>query len=329
MNDLTALRELEAEVPALTEDARAAARTRLSEAMVKEGRRRAGVPSRRSVLRVAFTATAAAAVAGTVVVGRDGRDGRDGGGGGRDGGGAMLSAAQVLHRAADRTRADGAGAPVPRDDQYLYAREVYTRTRVKGGRRTTHTDEFWISVDGSRLSRYVYDGRIKDEPPSAHSVQWPPNEYAKLAKLPTDPEELLEAFGPYGSDDVLVGADGETVGPGRSAERMAGRMAYGNICALLRGPRVMPPGLRAAAFEALALLPGIVLDDDEVDALGRHGIGVSYPGISYGLVFERRTYVYLGLLQDGFAGPTGDKTYTEVKGLVASGVVDELGQRPR
>lgn len=70
----------------------------------------------------------------------------------------------------------------------------------------------------------------------------------------------------------------------------------------MRGPRVMPPGLQAAAFEALALLPGIVLDDDEVDALGRHGIGVSYPGMSFGPVFERSTYAYLGMRMEGVRG---------------------------
>ncbi|WP_405693076.1 CU044_5270 family protein [Streptomyces sp. NBC_01185] len=317
MDEVTALRELEDDVPALTGDARAAARTRLSEAIAKEGRRRAGVLPRRLVLRAGFT-TAAAAVAGTVVVA--------GGGKGGGTGGTMLTAAQVLHRAADRTRADGAGTPVPRDDQYLYAREDYTRTRRKGGKRTTHTDEFWISVDGSRLSRYVYDGRIKDEPPSAHSVQWPPNEYAKLAKLPTDPDKLLEAFG-GGSDGLVVRSDGK-VADADEVEESTARMAYAQLCLLLRGPRVMPPGLRAAAFEALALLPGIVLDDDEVDALGRHGIGVSYPTVSFGLVFERRTYAYLGMRQEGL-GAKGEVTYTEVKGLVVSGVVDEIGQRPR
>ncbi|MCX5410971.1 CU044_5270 family protein [Streptomyces sp. NBC_00059] len=307
MNDLTALRELEADVPALTEDARAAARTRLSEAVATEGRWRAGVPSRRLVLRAVFTATAAAAVAGTVVVATDG-------GGPRM---TALSAAQVLDRAADRYRADGAGTPVPRDNQYLYAREVYTRTPGKGGRRrTTHMDEFWISADGSRPSRYVYDGRIKNQPPlSAHEMMWPPTEYSKLEKLPTDPDELLELF---------------------TESSSGGMSTYMDFLMLMRGPRVMPPGLQPAAFEALAKLPGIVLDEDEVDALGRHGIGVTYPGMSIGLVFEQGTYAYLGLRLEGVRGArtkgtelVGGEKYIEVRGRVKSGVVDEIGQRPR
>ncbi|WP_406146917.1 CU044_5270 family protein [Streptomyces sp. NBC_01012] len=319
MDDLTALRELEADVPALTTDARAAGRARLADAMEREGRR-TGLLSRRLVLRTSFTALAAAA-AGTVVVAKGGPDGATGGRDGRGGrtGGSMLSAAQVLHRAADRTRADGAGTKAPRDDQYLYAMEVYTRTPLKSGKQTTHMDEFWISVDGSRLSRYVYSGRVKDEPPDAHSVQWPPTEYAKLAKLPTDPKVLLRELGHGGlSTELDV------------------QSAYMDLVMLMRGPRVMPPGLQAAAFDALAELPGIVLEDDEVDALGRHGIGVSHRRASFGPVFERDTYAYLGLRMEGVKGArsagkelTGGEKYIEVRALVKSGVVDGLGQRPR
>lgn len=36
----------------------------------------------------------------------------------------------------------------------------------------------------------------------------------------------------------------------------------------LRGPRVPPPGLRAAAFEAIAKMPAVRIDHDHVDALG-------------------------------------------------------------
>ncbi|MEV8227368.1 CU044_5270 family protein [Streptomyces sp. NPDC079167] len=303
MDELTALRELEADVPALTTDARAAGRARLAGAMAKESRW-AGVLSRRLVLRAGFVATAAAAVTGTVVVATD------------RGGPRMttLSAAQVLDRAADRSRADGAGMPVPRDDQYLYSKEVYTRTIVRSGKRTTHMDEFWISVDGSRRSRYVYDGRVQDEPPLDHEVMWPPTEYSKLAELPTDPDELLALFDASSS----------------------GMATYMDFLMLMRGPRVMPPGLQAAAFEALAKLPGIVLDDDEVDALGRHGIGVSYPGMTIGLVFQQDTYAYLGLRLEGVRGTrtvgkelVGGEKYTEVRGRVKAGVVDGIGQRPR
>lgn len=326
MYDLNAMRELEAEVPALTEDARATGRARLAAAVAQEGRRtgllRALVPptglpqavtSRRLVLRAGFATVATAAVAGTVVVLGDGGDGEDTGSDAPRM--TMLSAAQVLHRAADRTRAGGASLPVPRDDQYVYTEEFVTKTFSKGGRPSTSTNRIWLSVDGSRPSRFVYGGRVVDQPPlTRNEVRWPPTEYTVLKKLPSDPGELLAALGHDKGD----------------------RSAFLDLCLLLRGPAVMPPGLQAAAFEALAGLPGIVLDEDKLDALGRQGLGVSHPGVPLSPVIERGTWAYLGMRLDGVKGARwverqakGGEKYVELRARVKSGVVDEIGQRPR
>lgn len=72
MDDLTALREFEADVPALTDEARFTARDRLRRAIREE--RSPGRLSRRLVFRLAVAGTAAAAVAGgaVVVAGREG-----------------------------------------------------------------------------------------------------------------------------------------------------------------------------------------------------------------------------------------------------------------
>ncbi|WP_369248315.1 CU044_5270 family protein [Streptomyces sp. R41] len=304
-HDLASVRELEADTPPLTDEARAAARTRLLNAITRETRGgTADALSRRLVFRVAIAATAAAAVAGTTVVAVHGKDSDD----------AprmtTLSAAQVLHKAADRSRSDGSDLPIPRNDQYLYTKEVTTRTWLKSGKVEKFTDESWLSVDGSKASRYSYEGRILDEPPlTKHEVRWPPTEYAKLKKWPTDPDELLKAL-KHGGDD----------------SDMTNNMAFMDAVLLMRGPRVMPPGLQAAAFEAVAKLPGIVIDHDEVDALGRHGIGISYPKATFAFVFDRETYAYLGLRQTG--STSGGTKYKQVKGLVKAAVVDKLGQRP-
>ncbi|KDN75619.1 hypothetical protein DF19_08915 [Streptomyces olindensis] len=315
MDDLTAVRELETDVAPLTDRARGDARARLLRAVHSESRPRgAGAFPRRLALRTALAATATAAVAtGAVVLTTDKEE--------RDATAPQLAgAARLLHGAAERSRSDSAHLPVPRDDQYLYTKEISTRTFLKGGRTERFTDESWLSVDGSKPSRYSYYGRILDEPPlGEHEVRWPPTEYAELKKWPTDPDKLL---------DVLSLRD-----PG-SPE--AAQDAYLNACLLLRGPRVMPPGLQAAAFEAVAKLPGIRLDHDAVDALGRRGVAVSHPGVTFAFIFDPKTYAYLGLRQEGSQGGRwvdgelrGGRKYTEVKGLVAVGVVDRIGQRPR
>ena len=311
MDDLTAVRELEADVPALTAAARSAARVRLQHAIVQEGRRPRPL-SRRLMLRVAVAGTATAAAAGgAVLVAR------------RDGEASSprmttLSAAQLLHRAAGKSRADGTGTPIPRNDQYLYTKTYITRTYDKTGKTRTWTDESWMSVDGSKPSWREEFGKVHHDPPlGKHEVRWPPTEYAKLAKWPTDPDTLLKWL----------------MWTGKNAPE-AGAMAFMNACMLMEGPRVMPPGLEAATFEAVAKIPGIGLDYHDVDALGRRGIGVSYPKITFSFVFDPKTYAYLGLRLTGSSPKKVDgewrqaNWYHEMRGLQQAGVVDRIGQHP-
>ncbi|MGC4984801.1 CU044_5270 family protein [Streptomyces sp. DT193] len=310
MDDLSLVRDLAAEQAAPTDRARAVAFARLQTAIGEETGDGSGALarqrplSRRLMFRAAIAATGTAAVAGTTLLAV-----RGGGSGGPQL--TALSAAQVLRRAADRSRSDGTGLPIPRDDQYMYAKEVTHRTYDRGGRKLRLADEYWLSVDGSKTSRYVYNGRVVDEVPDKHSVIWPPLQYAKLEKWPIDPAELLKMF-----------RHGQA--PGNDPNR--DMMAYVDACLFLRGPRVFPPGLQAAAFEAVAKLPAIRIDHDRVDALGRRGIGISYPKIAFGLVFDPETYAYLGMFERGHSDKNGG--FSQVRAVVAQGVVDRIGQRP-
>lgn len=316
MDDLTAVREWAADTPPLTDEARAAARTRLRRAVLREqgGRTaRAGL-SRRLVLRGALAGTAAAATAGVVVATRD-HPGAEGADAPRI---TTLSAAQVLRKAADRNRAHGTRLPVPRDDQYFYTKTSVTRTYDQGGRTRTWTDESWLSVDGSRPSRRQEHGKVHHDPPlGKHEVQWPPTVYSKLATMPADPDELLKMF---------------RLGSTSSPE--ADLRAFTEACLFMQGPRVMPPGLQAAAFEALARIPRVRVDHGEVDVLGRRAVGVSYPKSDFTFLFDRRTYDYLGLrvrgstatLVHGRWRQTG--WYHETRCLREVGVVDRIGRHP-
>ncbi|MFJ4784089.1 CU044_5270 family protein [Streptomyces sp. NPDC088794] len=307
MDDLTAVRELHADVPALTDEARSAARVRLQRAIVQESR--PGALSRRLMLRVGVAGTAAAAVAGGVVVATR-----------RDGDGdaprmTTLSAAQLLRKAADRSRADGTRMPIPRNDQYVYTKTYITRTYVKSGRNRTWTDESWTSVDGSKPSRREQYGKIYNDPPlGEHEVMWPPTVYAKLAKWPTDPDTLLKWL--------------------RAPSQGQDSLAFMNACQFFVVPRVMPPGLEAATFEAVAKIPGIRIDRQAVDALGRRGVAVSYPKIYFAFIFDPETYAYLGLSMKGSSGDWKDgdfeasNGYREMRGLEEMGVVDRIGQHP-
>ncbi|MGW7253785.1 CU044_5270 family protein [Streptomyces sp. NPDC054834] len=312
MDDLTAVREWAADTPPLTDEARAAARTRLRRAIAQERRgTRPFGPHRRLVLRAALAGTAAAATAGVVVATRD----HEGADAPRI---ATLGAAQVLRKAADRSRTHGTRLPVPRDDQYFYTKTSIARTYDKGGRRRTWTDESWLSVDGSKPSRRQEHGKVHHDPPlGKHEVQWPPTVYSKLAAMPRDPDKLLHMF--------RLGA--------RSSPE-TDFQAFTEACLFLQGPRVMPPGLQAATFEALAEIPRVGVDHDEVDVLGRRAVGVSYPECDFTFLFDRRTYDYLGLRVKGstaeFAHGRWRQSgwYHETRCVRQVGVVDRIGRRP-
>lgn len=306
MDDLTTLPELEPDVPPLTDAARSAARARLQRAIVREGRPHA--LSRRLMIRVAVAGTAAAVVVGGVVATRhdQGSDAPRM---------TSLSAAQLLHRAADKSRAGGVRLPVPRNDQYVYTRTYLTRTYTKDGRVKTWTDESWISVDGSKPSRRQEYGKVHNDPPlGKHEVVSPPTEYAELAKWPTDPDKLLQWL--------------------RMGSADADMHAFMRACQFFVVPRVMPPGLEAAVFEAVARIPGIRLDRRAVDGLGRRGIAVTYPKLTYAFIFDPTTYAFLGLRLTGGTGDYVDGKYTtrdryrEMRSREQIGVVDRIGQRP-
>jgi hypothetical protein len=148
-------------------------------------------------------------------------------------------------------------------------------------------------------------------------VRWPPTVYAELKKLSTDPDKLLE-----------------TLRHGQKSTPQTDRDAFFDACLLMQGPRVMPPGLQAAAFGALAGIPRVRVDRDEVDILGRRGIGVSYPGIDFTFLFDRDTYVYLGMRLKGSTVKLvhghwqETNPYFETRGLQQIAVVDRIGQRP-
>ncbi|MER6037078.1 CU044_5270 family protein [Streptomyces sp. NPDC001835] len=310
MDELTTVRAWDAERPGPSEEARTAARARLEAAMARESDGavpRAGRLSRRIVLRTAFAGLTAVAAGGAIVVLSDGDDHAP-----RL---EAVSAADVLRRAADRSRAAGGDLPVPRDDQYFYTRTYTIRVPVKGGPPRTWTDESWMSVDGSKPSLRQENGKIHHDPPlGKHEVRWPPTVYSELQKMPTDPDKLLAQFG------------GNEKAPGTDV------MAFFEGCMLLKGPNVLPPGLQAGAFEALSKLPHIRLDYHDSDVDGREAVGVSYPKASFTFLFDRRTYDYLGLRTVGSSPKkiNGEWKqvgyYYETRTLKDIQVVDRIGQ---
>jgi hypothetical protein len=208
----------------------------------------------------------------------------------------LTAAGEWLTAAARDAGAEaGVTGAVPRDDQYLYRKEIL----VEGERR--FVDEFWLPVGGNGLMRTSERGRTWDTGVS----------YPILEHLPTDPGELLVYARSWPFD-------------GRGSEPMSENdyiQSYVALMGLLRDDPVTPDGLRPAIFEALARIPGVEMTADVVDARGRHGVGFK-AGPRFPVdVIDPDTYEYLGMRGT-------NEGLEQRSAVVRRAVVDRIGQRP-
>ena len=313
--ELQLLREWDADTPPLTDTARARARFRLHQAMLTPTTL-APAPSavrRRPVLRMAVAGVAAAAVATSVVIAANDDSSPHT---------QPVSATTVLHGAAvEERRLEKSIAP--RDDQFIYTKEVIKETPAGGGRTRTYVDESWDSVDGSKRS-YVSELGHKQWVPvyAPNQTNWPPSRWTLLKQLPTDPAKLL----------IALRGGPEKANYNRPMKAADWPITQFFVASLLRTP-VLPKGLRSAAYEALASVPGIKVLPHQKDADGREGIGIQYvgaPGTPWAhggpiMVFDAKTYRYLGMRDQRTAG---GKTYRQWSYVAVSAVVDRVMQRP-
>lgn len=313
MNEMKLLREWDADAPPLTDAARARARVRLYQAMQAPTAAPATVIGRRPLLRVAVACTAAAAVTATVVVAQNPGESAP-----RT---RTVSAATVLRgAAAEELKREKPLAP--RDDQFVYSKEVIKQTPVSGGRSETYVDESWSSVDGSKKS-YVSELGHTQWVPADRPGQgtWPPSRWSELKQLPLQPGRLTITLRDMGGKPEY----------GRPTKADEWPMVQYFLSGLLRRP-VLPKGLRSAAFEALAGVPGIKVLPGRIEVEGRAAVGVLYKGpagSSWGsgrfLLFDAKTYQYLGVRERATVNGTA---YEQWSYLAASAVVDRVFQRP-
>ncbi|MFC8358880.1 CU044_5270 family protein [Streptomyces griseorubiginosus] len=316
MNEIELLREWDADAPPLTDGARARARFRLQQAMQAPAApvSVSGV-GRRPLLRIAVAGVAAAAVTATVVVTQDtGTEPRT----------RTVSATTVLRgAAAEALRTEKPVAP--RDDQFIYTKEVIERRPVGGGPVKRWVDESWSSVDGSKRSYVSELGHKQWVPPFKKGEStWPPTQWSKLKKLPLDPARLTIVLrdGPLKPD----------FGRKTRADQWGSIQFY--LSGLLRNS-VLPKGLRSAAYKALAAVPGVQVLPGRTEFNGHSAIGVRYVGPSGTpwedgrrvLLFDAKTYQYLGLRERTEIKFT-KRVVEQSQYIVASGVVDRVFQRP-
>jgi hypothetical protein len=279
--------------------------------------RRTG-PSRRTTFRLVAAGGVAGALAlGAVVV-------TGGGDGHRPAPSAapMTETQRVLNVAA--TSALKRPFTAPRPGQWVYTETVYRRSGVPGkgvvvkpGSPLKKTvDRTWIRADGKRMAMFDH-GRLVT---SATGGGMPPIDYATVAKLPTDPNGMLA----WAREQKSPGE------PNGGTFRL--------LESLLLNNGALPPAQTAAAYRAVAKIPGVTVDRTAKDAAGHKAVSVSYLIEGWAkeeILLDPSTYAYQGhrttIAQD-HAMPDGGRF---LKGAVesysvrlAAGVVDRPGQRP-
>ncbi len=328
MDDLELLRELGSTLDPDPVEPPAALRWRVL-AAERPRRRMAGVLGPRTGMWLATVGTAAAVVALSVGVAVLPRSGTHGTGTQRPAATtstvAGVDPATFLRQAAAAARR--APDPKPRADQlfYIESREVYNGP----GPVQRHA---WMSIDGR------HDGRVDTRvgshgawerlpiggchpgipsPNSGPTAGCPPLP-AYRTDLPTEPEALLGVL------TTMAGVDKDSIEKdGMPADVRATRI-FEEMAELLFA-EVLPPNLRAALFETMALIPGVRVEPGAVDLLGRPAVAVAAPPSTSEpaeqLMFEAKTFTYLGERKIVSGRPNG-----QGNAIIRTAIVDRVGQ---
>ncbi|MDR6979823.1 hypothetical protein J2X68_006560 [Streptomyces sp. 3330] len=286
----------------------------------------------------------AAALAGVVVLGVA----NTGGGGVRDGGVATgpaltttvgVATTKGLPQLLDQISLAAAedDHPVVRPGQYIYIESKSADTFLKTvGDKTSlashqlHTRQRWDSPDGTE--GWLIDPAVNDSP-EGETLSLPDERgetpkarlgapsYDYLTKLTTDPDELLAKI--YK----------ETEGQGNTPDQEA----FTTIGDLLT-ESYPPAELYSALFKAAARIPGVVVVNDAVDAVGRHGVAVARLDETSGQreewIFDTKSHVFLGERTVQVKRLTGTDalikpgTVTYTSAILKRAIVDGIKQTP-
>jgi hypothetical protein len=313
LNDLDQLREFRAEIPYPERPRLSPGRSRLLAAARRPQRRRFTATRRNTLLLTATAAAAAVALAAGLA------------GYGLSTGNApaprpsaapkhpaapdqAVLAARILHDAsAAASRVPPKTTPSP--GQWIYSKLVGYQYP-----QGTSSNENWITFDGTESAYYESRGApitvhtspvappadITSNPLAAFNTDATPRTaYYALASLPTAPSQLLATV-----DKVVEAAGGANLVAGNpvagQTPKNKGQLEFDYLSLLLwnaAGGVGAPPKAEAAAFRAMAAIPGVTVQQGITDAAGNPAIGVSGDGGYDQLLLDPVSYQVTGLRQ--------------------------------
>jgi hypothetical protein len=199
-------------------------------------------------------------------------------------------AAKVLRAAAAHVAREGATSE-PRPGQWIYYKTAsYGYPGVLDPSGAT-TDEEWVTFDGSQTAYYqngqivthrspmLLPGRTVKPWAAWNTEATRKTAYDVLASLPTDPRALLNVIASQAAgqnpENIAAGNPIAGVTPKTEAQR---EFDYLTLILWNAAPVGGPPAADAAAYQAMAGLPGISVQPGITDTAGGPAIGVSDDG---------------------------------------------------
>jgi hypothetical protein len=199
----------------------------------------------------------------------------------------LVSAAQVLDHAASMALARP--ALTVRPHQWVYEKGI------KSAGTHSFTMESWTRFDGQKTASFehgklvVYPGNPQD----VALLATPEAAAGFLASLPTDPSALLAI--------IHTKADAQPRDQWVSKNRDARAFSF-LITVMWNALAGVPPEHEAAAFRALAKIPGVTVQTGLTDAAGRPAIGLTFKtgnGLNGTFFLNPHTYTISGLGYNG------------------------------
>ncbi|MFB4271399.1 CU044_5270 family protein [Nonomuraea sp. GTA35] len=310
--------------PAITGEAKEAARTRLLQAI------REPVPTppmplprrRRPHLawRLALAASVALAVsAGVLAVRGDEQPATT-----------PVASVQELGDKAARSAETDPYETTPSPGRWLYVKQTIAPLRKEPepevDRDKRITLETWHSLDGKQIA--LDDGRGK----LVIEEYGPGITAADLDKAPVTPEEMIARIG--------ASVDATPVTEFDDADATRQERIFRTISRLL-GEQPLVADVRAALFRALPMIEGVSVKQDAIDAAGRHGVAFHYAGAweRLEIIVSAQDYRFLGTYGESVAdrtfNPPGGATRTVKAGTplvwsarMTAKVVDKPGDQP-
>jgi hypothetical protein len=289
MNDLDILRAMRADAPNPAEDRLAAGRERLRAAArpLGSGQRQPGqawrgyrLPAyRRPAMMLASGLAVGALAAAAVLVSRPAPPSPPAI--------RLVSAAQVLDRAASVALANP--ALTVRPHQWVYEKGI------KSAGAHSFATVSWYRFDGKETASFEH-GNLVFYPGNRQDVALlatPEAAAGFLASLPTDPSALLAI--------IYNKADAQPRDQWVSKNRDARAFSF-LITVMWNAPVGVPPDHQAAAFRALAKIPGVTVQTGLTDAAGRPAIGLTFKagnGLNGTFFLDPHTYTISGLRYQG------------------------------